>query len=144
MNRSEKKDKHQERQKVLVVDHEQVILDLLRRVLSREGYEVATADRSEVALGLVSTEHYDLAIADIGLHRVDGRDLMKRIREASPQTALIAMTGYPADEVIRFAQDNAQGYLEKPFALEELLAVVRIGLEQRVSCAPESTATPSP
>lgn len=128
MNRSEKKDKHQERQKILVVDDEHVILDLLRRVLSREGYEVATADRSEVALGLVSSEHYDLAIADSGLHRVDGRDLMKRIREASPQTALITMTGYPADEITRFAQNNAQGYLEKPFALEEFLAVVRRAL----------------
>jgi DNA-binding response OmpR family regulator len=144
MNRPEEKDEHQEHHRILVVDDEQVILDLLRRVLSREGYEVATADRSEVALGLVSTEHYDLAIADIGLHRVDGRDLMRRIREASPQTALIAMTGYPADEVIRFAQDNAQGYLEKPFALEEFLAVVRRALENRVSCAPEAKATPSP
>lgn len=143
MNRSGKKDEHQERQVILVVDDEQVILDLLRRVLSREGYKVATAARSEEALGLVSTECFDLAIADIGLHRVDGRDLMRRIREASPETALVAMTGYPADEVIRFAQDNAQGYLEKPFALEELLAVVRRALEQGVSCAPEATA-PSP
>jgi len=143
MNRSEKKDKHQERQKILVVDHEQVILDLLRRVLSREGYRVATAVHSDEALGLVSTEHYDLAIADIGLHRLDGRDLMKRIREASPQTALVAMTGYPADEIISFAQDNTQGYLEKPFALEEFLAVVRRALENRVSCAPEAKAIPS-
>ena len=143
MNRSEKKDEHQERQRILVVDDEQVILDLLRRVLSREGYRVATAVHSDEALGLVSTECFDLAIADIGLHRLDGRDLMKRIREASPQTALVAMTGYPADEIISFAQDNTQGYLEKPFALEEFLAVVRRALENRVSCAPEAKATPT-
>lgn len=119
------------RQKILVVDSEPVILDLLRRALSREGYEVTTAAPGEDALSLVSTESFDLAIADVGLHRLRGRKVMRMIRDASPQTALVAMTGYPADEVVTFAQEYAQAYLEKPFDLDDLLAVLRSVLYER-------------
>jgi DNA-binding NtrC family response regulator len=143
MNALAGKSDRQLRQKILVVDDEQVILDLLRRVLSREGYEVATTTRGDEAVRLVSTGRFDLAIADIGLHRLDGRDLMMRINQASPETALVAMTGYPASEVVEFAQDYTDGYLEKPFALEELLRAVRRALEERVKLSGEAAAIAS-
>jgi two-component system response regulator HydG len=139
---AEKTDR-QSRQKILVVDNEQVILDLLRRVLSREGYEVATTTHGDEAVGLVSTGCFDLAITEIGVHRLDGRDLMMRIKQASPETVLVAMTSYPANEVIRFAQDHADGYLEKPFALEELLRVVRRALQDGVKLSGEAAAISS-
>lgn len=132
------------REKILVVDDEQVILDLLRRVLSREGYQVTGAVRAEEALGLLSTERFDLAIADVGLRQFDGRKLMRMIVETSPQTAIVAMTGYPGDGFIRFAREHAQGYLEKPFTLEDLLATVRSALEERAMCHGEARMVSSP
>jgi DNA-binding NtrC family response regulator len=121
--------------KILVVDDEQIILDLLRRVLSREGYRVTTARRVEDALREVNAESYDLAITDVDLYRSDGRELMRLIEQASPDTALVVMTGYPEEAVVRFARDHAQGLLAKPFALEQLLAVVRGAMSARAEGA---------
>ena len=122
--------KKQGSERVLVVDDEQVILDLLERVLGREGYQVTTANCGEDVVGLLSNERFDLAIMDMGLRNPNGGNLMKAVREASPGTAIVVMTGYPMEEVIRFAQQYAQGYLEKPFDLHELLAVARDALRQ--------------
>lgn len=124
---------HQVRERILVVDDEQAILELLKRVLSREGYQVTTTPGCEEAVDLMSTEGFDLAIVDVGLRHLDGSRLMERIRKASPETAMVVMTGYPAEEVIRFAQEQAQGYLEKPFDLQEFLAAVRSGLEETLA-----------
>jgi DNA-binding NtrC family response regulator len=121
--------------KILVVDDEQIILDLLRRVLSREGYRVTTARRADDALSKVNAGSYDLAITDVDLCRSDGRELMRLIGEASPDTALVVMTGYPEETVVRFARDHAHGLLAKPFALEQLLAVVRGAMSARADGA---------
>ena len=121
---------HQPCERILVFDHDQGILGLLERVLNREGYEVRTMSSSEGVVSLVSTEHFDLAIVDVGLRNVNGCKLTKMVRELSPETAVVLMTGYPAEEVIRFAQEHAQGYLEKPFDLQEFLAIVRSALDQ--------------
>jgi DNA-binding response OmpR family regulator len=118
-------DMDQDSERILVVDDEQAILDLLERVLGREGYRVTTTNRDEEVVGLLSKERFDLAIMDVGLRNLNGGKLMKAVREASPWTAIVIMTGYPMEDVIRFAQEHAQGYLEKPFDLHELLAVAR-------------------
>jgi len=144
MSSSVKEARDQGREKILVVDDEEVILDLLRRVLRREGYQVTAALRGEEALGLVSTQRFDLAIADVGLRQIDGRELVRSIVETSPQTAIVAMSGYPGDGFIRFAREHAQGYLEKPFTLEDLLATVRSALEERAMCQGEARMVSSP
>jgi DNA-binding NtrC family response regulator len=111
--------------RILVVDNEQIILDLMRRVLSREGYQVITARHADDAMSELGAGSFDLVITDADLCRSDGHELIRLIGEASPHTALVVMTGYPEEAVVRFAQDHAQGLLAKPFALEQLLAVVR-------------------
>ncbi len=123
---------HQAYEKVLVVDNEHVILELLERVLSQEGYRVTTTACGEDAIGLLSTGGFDLAIVDAGLRRLNAGKLMNMMRESSPETAIVVMTGYPMEEVVRFAQEHAQGYLEKPFDLQEFLEVVRGALEEAV------------
>ena len=117
--------------RILVVDDEQIILDLLERVLSREGYQVSTLRRPDAALSEVRAGQFELAIADLDLWRSDGSELMRLIEQASPRTAIVVMTGYPEEAIVRFAREHAQGYLEKPFALEEFLAVVRAALAVR-------------
>jgi DNA-binding NtrC family response regulator len=118
-------------ERILVVDDDQIILDLLERVLSREGYQVSTLRRPDPALKEVRTGQFELAIADLDLWRSDGSELMQLIKQASPRTAVVVMTGYPEETTVRFAKEHAQGYLEKPFALEEFLAVVRAALAAR-------------
>jgi DNA-binding NtrC family response regulator len=130
------------REKILVADDEQAILDLLERVLGREGYEVATTSSGEEVMGLVASGGFDLAIVDVALPSLNGRKLIKMIKQASPGTAVVVMSGYPAEEILRLAQEHAQGYLEKPFDLREFIGVVRGALEE----APvhESTSSEEP
>jgi DNA-binding NtrC family response regulator len=123
------------RRKILIVDDEQIILDLLERVLRREGYEVSGVRCPDEAMKRICSESYDLAIAEVNLCRSNGRELTSLVGEASPSTAVIIMTGYPEAAVVRYAEENAQGLLEKPFALERLLATVREALESRVGHA---------
>lgn len=128
MAASSKDTNEQASERILLYDDEQVILDLLGLVLSREGYQVAATPCDEEALGLVSTQRFDLAITDLGLRRSNGCRLVKKIRELSPETAVVAISAYPAREVVRFARENAQAFLQKPFALSDLLTAVREAL----------------
>lgn len=129
-------------ERILVVDDDQIILDLLERVLSREGYLVSALRRPDRALSEVRTGQFELAIADLDLWRSDGSELMQLIKQASPQTAVVVMTGYPEETTVRLAREHAQGYLEKPFALEEFLAVVRAALADRTRSTQSRVANP--
>ncbi len=128
MAASSKDTSQQASERILLYDDEQVILDLLGLVLSRQGYQVAATPCDEEALRLVSTQSFDLAITDLGLRRSNGCTLVKKIRELSPETAVVAISAYPAREVVRFARENAQAFLPKPFALSDLLSAVREAL----------------
>ncbi len=128
--------------KILVVDDEQIILDLLKRVLTREGYQVSTVVCSDDAIVEVRNGTYDLAIADVGLYCSDGRELMRVIGRVSPGTAVVLMTGYAEDRVVHFAREYEHGLLEKPFDLEQLLATVRTALETRVGGARRGGPSP--
>ena len=118
--------------KILVVDGEQIIVDLLKRVLTREGYDVSTVLRCDDAVVEACRRAYDLAIADVDLYRSDGRELMRMLGEASPDTAIVIMTTNAEQGLVHFAREHAHGVLQKPFALEELLTTVRTALNLRV------------
>jgi two-component system cell cycle sensor histidine kinase/response regulator CckA len=115
-----------------VVDDEQLILDLMRRVLSREGYQVSTVRWLEEAMIQFSNGSHDLLIADMGSCRSDGRELMRTLGQVSPPSAIVVMTDFPEERIVRFARKHAQGLLEKPFALEQLLTTVRKALRSQV------------
>jgi two-component system cell cycle sensor histidine kinase/response regulator CckA len=118
--------------RILVVDDEEIILDLIRRVLSREGYEVSTVRCAEEAMTEFSNGSHDLLIADMDLCRSDGRELMTVLGQARPPMAIVVMTGFPEERIARFAREHTQGLLEKPFALEQLLTTVRKALRWKV------------
>ena len=111
---------------ILVVDDEENLLLLLDRVLSREGYEVATAQDSGAALALQKQDSFKLAILDIKMFPPDGISLLSEIKKRTPSIQVIMITAYPTastrDEC--FAR-GASGYLTKPLDLQELKDVVR-------------------
>ena len=78
----------------------------------------------------MSTQRFDLAIADLGLRRSNGYELVRMIRRLSPETAIVAVSAYPSDEVVRFALRHAQAFLDKPFSLIELVHRVASLLER--------------
>ncbi len=144
MAASSKDTNHQAYERILLYDDDQVILDLLGLVLSREGYQVAATPCDQEALGLVSAQRFDLAITDLGLRRSNGCTLVKKIRELSPETAVVAISAYPAREVVRFARENTEAFLPKPFALGDLLSTVREALgDGSLADAPEDSGIAS-
>jgi DNA-binding NtrC family response regulator len=116
---------------ILVFDEEVVILDLLATVLHREGYRVSPTRRWDEALHLATRRRYDLVIADVELRRRDGCRLVATLRHVSPDTPIVAMTAYPAREVVAFAEEHVQAFLVKPFGIGQLLQAVRTALGGR-------------
>jgi DNA-binding response OmpR family regulator len=115
--------------RVLVFDDEPVILELLATVLQREGYGVTVTRREDEALYLVTNLGYDLAVTDLGIRENNGRRLVSEIRRVSPETPIVAMTAYPATDIVTFAEEHAEAFLTKPFGIGELLSAVRRALD---------------
>ena len=129
--------------RVLVYDDDEILLNLLGLVLKREGYRIKVTDCAQEGIRLMSTQRFDVAIADLGLRRTNGYELVRMIREVSPETAIVAVSAYPSDEVVRFARRYAQAFLDKPFSLIDLVHQVG-GLLERGRQASETALGHSP
>ncbi|MEN3336205.1 MAG: two-component system, NtrC family, response regulator PilR, partial [Blastocatellia bacterium] len=79
-------------EKILVVDDERSMRELLELVLKREGYAVHTAENGTRALDLIRQNVYDLIISDVKMPDINGIDLLARVREISPETMVIMIT----------------------------------------------------
>jgi two-component system alkaline phosphatase synthesis response regulator PhoP len=132
--------------KILVVDDEQDILDLLSVNLAREGFQVITTDNGESALELVSARKPDLVILDLMLPGIQGLEVCKQIR-ANPENINlpILMLSAKDGEVDRIVglEVGADDYITKPFSMGELIARIRAALRKSggrsKKAAPEQT-----
>ena len=124
MNGEEMKDRRS-REKILVFDHEPLILEFVTTVLRKKGYRVTATVSEEEVLRLLSGDDFDLAIADLGLSRWNGQQLVRDIRRMTPDTPVVAMSAYPEKQIIRFAEQHADAFLTKPFCMMELVTAVR-------------------
>ncbi len=118
-------------QRILVVDDEEMISDLLVTALGFVGFEVATADNGNDALRQVSEFGPDLVILDVMMPGPDGFEVCRRLRTDGDQTPIIFLTARDSakDRVAGFAT-GADDYVPKPFGLEELIARVRAVLRR--------------
>ncbi|WP_409344893.1 response regulator transcription factor [Paenibacillus sp. MBLB4367] len=120
------------REKILVVDDDDKIISMLRRSLAFEGYTVFTADNGQEGLKQVLEQEPDLIVLDVMMPKVDGWEVVRRLREGGADTPVLMLTA--KDEVgdrVKGLDLGADDYLVKPFALEELLARVRVLLRRK-------------
>jgi CheY-like chemotaxis protein len=111
---------------ILIVDDEENLLLLLDRILSREGYQVKTANSAIQALDFVDRGSFDAAILDIKMYPIDGIALLAEIKKRSPDTEVIMITAYPtADSRNDCMKQGAATYLTKPLEIQELKTVLR-------------------
>jgi two-component system response regulator ResD len=111
--------------RVLIVDDEPIVREILGRYLARSGYEVETAADGEQALTVIETTAPDLVLLDLMLPGLDGLEVFSRIRDRAP-TPVIMLTakGEEADRVVGLEM-GADDYVTKPFSPREVVARVR-------------------
>ena len=117
--------------KLMIMDDEADLLAELKPLLERSGYQVFPASNGEQALELVASEKPDLIILDVLMPRLDGRNVLRRLREAGNWTPVILLTkvNTSAERVLSL-QEGADDYLNKPFDPLELVARVQAVLRR--------------
>ena len=118
--------------RILIVDDEPSMREMLGIMLRKEGFEVLTADSRARAAAVLAQGPVQLVITDVRLPDGDGIEILRHVRSASPETVVIVMTAYGSTETaVAALKLGAQDYLTKPFDIEELKIVVRNTLEKQ-------------
>ena len=117
--------------RVLVVEDDRDIADVLRRSLGMEGYDVRLAEDGEEALAESSVFEPDAVILDLGLPKLDGVDVCRRMRQHGDVPILMLTARDSLDDRVEGLDSGADDYLVKPFEREELLARLRALLRRR-------------
>ena len=111
--------------RVLVVEDDAEIADVLRRTLRQEGHEVRSAADGVAALEVAEDFVPDLVILDLGLPKLDGVEVCRRLRAESDAPILILTARTQTDDRVVGLDSGADDYLVKPFERKELLARIR-------------------
>lgn len=120
-----------ENRKLLIIDDEEVALHNLKHVLRKEGYEVTASQSGSRALQILEEHSFDLVLTDLRMEKVDGMQILRRVRELHPETEVIMITGYATvDSAIEAMKAGAYHYIAKPYKLDEVRKVVREALEK--------------
>jgi two-component system response regulator HydG len=118
--------------KVLIVDDETAILDTLRILLKREGFAVETAVGGQQGIDRMHEVRPDVVLSDVRMPSVGGLEVLLAAREMDPSLPVILMTAQASlQTAIRAVNEGAYYYIQKPFANDELLAIVRRASESR-------------
>ena len=111
--------------RVLIVEDEADLADALRAAMQEEGYACDVARDGRDALHALESWEYDLVLLDLMLPRLEGAELLRRLREAKDTPVLVLTARDTAADKVRLLDAGADDYLTKPFALDELLARAR-------------------
>jgi len=114
---------------VLVVDDDQSVRGLVRRILAEQGYTILEAEDGAAAfdLALAHAGCIDLLLTDVIMPKINGITLATRLREARPGLAVLYMSGY-LESTMLLAKDSKAVMLQKPFTSDRLVAAVRRAL----------------
>ncbi len=112
--------------KILIVDDEANLLKTLNDILRTNGYEVAVAKNARVALDVLGKDKFDIALIDIRMPRIDGVELLERIKDKYPGLEVIIMTAYGTIETaVKATKLGAFAYMLKPLDIDELLVNIQ-------------------
>ena len=123
--------------KILVVDDDKRLRDLLQRYLGEQGFTVKVAENAEMMDKALTRESFDLIVLDLMLPGEDGLSICRRLRTDESQLAIIMLTA-KGDEIDRIVglEMGADDYLPKPFNPRELVARIQAVLRRRVAAIP--------
>lgn len=111
--------------KILVVEDEKVVRDLLRFVLDKNKYEVILAEDGIAGYNYISNNSVDLVVSDVVMPGLDGFELLKKVRENNNNVPFVMLTGIGSDEKqIEAFEHNIEDYILKPFNVEIVVAKI--------------------
>ncbi|MBA3060810.1 MAG: sigma-54-dependent Fis family transcriptional regulator, partial [Nitrospirae bacterium] len=118
--------------KILIVEDEKSMREVLGILLEGEGYDVTLAAGGIDGISLLNKDIFDMVITDIKMPKVNGFEILKKVRETSPDTLVIMITAFGTTEsAIEAMQLGAYDYIHKPFKIDEIRLVVKKALERR-------------
>jgi len=107
--------------RLLVVDDDEDLLEMMRERFDRKGIKIATASRGADALTLAGQQRFDIALLDVGLPDLGGLELLNKLKEQLPELEVIMLTAHAGlDSAIQAMKSGAYDYLTKPFHFNEL------------------------
>jgi two-component system response regulator PilR (NtrC family) len=119
-------------EKILVVDDEKSMNEVLRILLEAEGFDVTSAFSGKEAINLLKTNQFDLIITDIKMPGADGFDVLKVAKEMDSETIVIMITAFGTNEdAIEAMKQGAYDYINKPFKNDEIRIVINRALEKK-------------
>ncbi len=122
----------EKREKILIVEDEQSMNEVLRILLESEGFEVTSAFDGAEGIDYLKKEIYDLVITDLRMPEVDGFQVLKTAKELFPDTVVIMITAYGTNErVIEAMKAGAYDFIHKPFQVDEIRIIINKALEKR-------------
>jgi DNA-binding NtrC family response regulator len=119
---------------ILIVEDEAATAWALEESLSDEGYVITAVDSAEKALAALRTRPADLVITDLRLPRMDGLELVRRLKGRKHKAAVIVVTAYGTEETLRQLEANGvHACFSKPFQMDRLRKSVEAALKVRVA-----------
>jgi len=117
--------------RILVIDDERSIRNALKEILEYEQYQVDLAEDAEKALELYSNHTYDLVLSDIKMPKMDGIELMNKIKSENPEQTYILITGHgDVETAVSTIKKGAYDFIQKPLDLNRLLLTVKNALDK--------------
>ena len=133
-----------ERKQVLIVDDEPNLRKILSAQLTRDGYDVLTAEDGEQGLALLGEHHIDLVITDLKMPKVDGMTLLKRALVEEPELPVVLITAHGSiDTAVEALKSGAFDFVTKPFDKDEVRQIVAKALKTRELRGADATSTPT-
>ncbi|MCK5127729.1 MAG: response regulator [candidate division Zixibacteria bacterium] len=112
--------------RILAVDDELLIRDLLYDFFSSQGWEIVVANSGRSAIELLKSREFDLVLTDLKMPETDGIALIGRMRDLYPSLPVIIMTGYPSlDSAVEALRYKVDDYITKPFNVNQLFKVAK-------------------
>jgi len=121
-----------QKKRVLVVDDEEGMRQILTEYLNEFGYEVVCAVNGREAMQKYKSGHFDIVLSDLVMSPMDGLELLGDIMKLNPEAVFIMMTGYPSlNSAMEAMKRGARDYITKPFNIDEIrLKIDRVFLER--------------
>ncbi|HMT09662.1 MAG TPA: sigma-54 dependent transcriptional regulator [Pyrinomonadaceae bacterium] len=117
--------------RVLIVEDEELMRNIVRKLFEDVGFEIFTADSAETALALFSSNNIDVVLTDIKMSGANGLTLLDQIKDISPETAVIVMTAFSSvDTAVDALRKGAYDYITKPFVNEYLIQTIKNAAER--------------